>query len=119
MNTFSTYSLNFNNLTIKHKDVVDIDEWSDLVYENDGSFMRDFQYICFDCDGIEVVVDYSLEVEGSISHSSGDYWTPSYTEVEIDNVNININSLNIDEYDVLLNDTLVNTLKIEIKKQIM
>lgn len=119
MNTFSTYSIDFTNLTVKHKDVVSGDDWSDLICENDGQFMRDDQYICFDSNGIDVVVDFSLEVGGYVSHSRGDYWTPSYTEVEIDNVDISIKSLHIDEYEVELNSNLIDIIKVEIKKQIM
>lgn len=117
MTSNKIYSLNLKNLILKHKDV-ELD-WTELILENDGSFSRDCQYMAFDCDGIEVVVDFDIDVHGRVDHDPGDYWTAPYTDVDITDVNVSVTNLNIDEYDVELTDSLISFFEGEIKKHMM
>lgn len=105
----STYSINLNNLKLKEKDVFPVENWSELVCE-EGSFTKDYQYMVFDCDGVEVAVNFQLSVYGHVSHDPGDYWTPPYTEVEIADYDIIIEDVNIDEFDAELNEETLKTL---------
>jgi hypothetical protein len=47
-------------------------------------------------------VNYKLSVSASIYEDRGDYWTPPSCEVDIDDVDVSIDSVYIDEYEVEL-----------------
>lgn len=114
-NSTKTYSLNFNNLKLIDGDYTKSDDWFEMICEN-GCFSTDSQYMTFSSDGIDVVVDFDLSVIGSVSHDPGDYWTPPYTDVDISEVEVNVTSLHIDEWEVELTKELKNFLEVEIKK---
>ena len=114
----STYSLNLDNLKLKVKDVCGCEDWSELLCENEGSFTKDYQFMVFDCDGVEVAVNFQLTVDGSVSHDDGDYWTAPYTETEIDGCTITIEDVQIDEWDVQLNKETLKFLERVIKNNI-
>jgi hypothetical protein len=99
MSFISTYSVNLNNLIITDKEVVG--DWEDLICEN-GSFTKDCQYMIFDCDGVEVNINFELCVNGRVDHDPGDYWTPPYTDVDITDFYVTITDVYIDDYDVEL-----------------
>lgn len=109
----TTYTINPKNLKLKHKEV--FDDWDNLICEHEGSFTSDCQYMAFDCDGIEVVVDFELSICGSVHYDRGDYWTPPSSEVEVSSVDITITSLYIDEWEVELNSGLKKTLEKVVK----
>ena len=90
----ATYILDFNNLKIKNQQVLSVDEFQELIAE-DTEFMT--QFIQFDSNGVDVVVDFTYESSFDIA----------------------IKSLIIDSYVVELNKQLVDTLKLEIKKQLI
>ncbi len=113
MTSVQTYSINPKNLKLKYKEV--FDDWDNLICEHEGSFASDCQYMTFDCDGIEVVVDFELCIGGSVYHEKGDYWNPSYTDVEVTSVDVTITSLHIDEWEVELNSELIKSLEKVVK----
>lgn len=112
----TTYSLNLDNLKLKNKEV--FQDWEDLICEHEGSFASDGQYMTFDCDGLEICVDFELSIFGSVHHDRGDYWTPPYTEVEITDLDININSLLVDDWDVEITDEMYKKLEKVIKSNL-
>lgn len=116
MTFISTYSVNLNNLKIKDKDVVD--DWEDLICENEGSFTRDYQYMIFDCDGIEVNVNFDLYVSGRVDYDPGDYWTPPYTDVDITDFDVTITEVYIDDYEVELTKEMKLTLEKVVKNNL-
>ena len=116
MTFISTYSVNLNNLKIKDKDVVD--DWEDLICENEGSFTRDCQYMIFDCDGREVNVNFELYVSGRVDHDPGDYWTPPYTDVDITDFDVTITDVFIDDWDVELTKEMKRTLEKVVKNNL-
>ena len=101
MTTFSEYTIDFNNLKIKNQQVVNMYEWQDLIAENGFQFMMNSQYIQFDCNGIDMVVEFHAHIDEQSSYD------------------VAINSLFIDNYIVELNKQLTETLKVEIKKQLI
>jgi len=60
------------------------------------------KFLELECDGFNIMVTYDLYIDGSISYSRGDYWTPDYTEVNVDTIDVTIKSIEIDEYEVEL-----------------
>lgn len=77
-------------------------DFEDRIFDGEGSSSETDQFIELNCDGFSIVVSYDLYIGGSISHSRGDYWTPDHTEVEVTTVDVTINSIEIDEYEVEL-----------------
>lgn len=112
----TTYSINLNNLKLKEKEISDNETLIDLLCENEGSFTTGDQYMTFDCDGIEVMVNFTLDVNGRIEYDPGDYWTPPSGDVEITDTNVNITDVYIDEYDVELTREMRRALEKEVKK---
>jgi hypothetical protein len=114
----STYSLNLINLKLVDGYYTKSEDWDDLICENEGSFSKDEEYMIFNLDGLEVVINYELSVNGRVQHDPGDYWTPSYTEVDIIDEDITISSVTIDDYELELNKEIESLLEKEIKKNL-
>ena len=77
-------------------------EFENLIYDGEGSSTETDQLVELECDGFKIIVSYDLYVVGSISYERGDYWTPDYTSVDVDDVDITITAITIDEYEVEL-----------------
>ena len=114
-NSTKTYSLDFNNLHLIDGDYTKTDDWYEMICEN-GCFSTDTQYMKFSSNGIDVVVDYDIFVVGKVSYDPGDYWTPSYTDVDIAEVEIKVTALHVDDWKVELTEELIKFLEVEIKK---
>ena len=108
-----TYSIDFNNLEVKDK-YVDSD-WDELICEHEGCFTSNDQYIIFNCNGIEVSINFELCVSGCVSYDAGDYWTPPYSETNITDVDVDITSILVDDYDVYLDKETLRFLENKIK----
>jgi len=106
MNFISTYSLNTQNLNLVDYDCAKSNSWEDLVCENEGYFSREGEFLAFDMDGFELVIFYDLSVSGKIDYDPGDYYTPSYTDVEITDEDITVTQVTLDEYDIELTKDL-------------
>jgi hypothetical protein len=83
-------------------DYIKSSEFEDLICDGEGNSSETDQFVSLQCDGFNIVVTYDLYIDGSISYSRGDYWTPDYTEVDVNNVDVTIKSIEIDEYEVQL-----------------
>jgi hypothetical protein len=112
----STYSINLNNLKFKDKEV--FDDWENLICENEGSFTSDGQYMTFDCDGIEICIGFELCVSGRVYHDSGDYWNPPYTDVDITDVDVTIENLYVDDWEVVLTKEMIKSLEKAVKNNL-
>ena len=58
--TSLTTSNNIQNLKVKEKCTVT--DWDYLIYEGDGYFTKEDQFIVFDYDGLDFVVSFKLSV---------------------------------------------------------
>jgi len=113
-NLDTTYSLKLNNLKLQDGDYVKSSNWDEKIYES-GGFSRDDQFMVFNCDGIEVVVDFELTVAGRVSYDPGDYWTPPYTDIDFTDIEVKVKSLVVDEWEVELTKEIEDFLVKEIK----
>jgi hypothetical protein len=113
-----TYSINFENLKVVEKDILDNNDFIDLILENEGSFTRDSQIIWFKSDDIDISVEYEVCVSGSVDHDPGDYWTPPYTDVDINEVDIDIKTVYIDDIEFELTPEIEKLLLDKIKSEI-
>ncbi len=109
-----TYSIDFDNLEVKDK-YVDSD-WDELICEHEGCFSSNDQYIMFNCNGIEVCVNFELCVSGYVSYDPGDYWTPPCSDTNITDVDVNIESILVDDYEVDFGKETLRFLESKIKE---
>lgn len=117
MNFINTYTIDFQQLdNVNYKDIQD--DWDNLICENEGSFSREDQVISFDVDGNELVVCFELNVSGRVDYDPGDYWTPSYTDVDITDVDIYISNVYLNDYDLPLDKETTRLLEKKILKMI-
>ncbi len=100
--------LTFNpkNTKLVDGDFVKSDDFTEMIYENDGSYSNDCQYMTFDCNDLKIDINYEIGISGSISEDSGDYWTPPSCDVDVDDVDITITDVFIDEVQVELTPEL-------------
>ena len=100
--------LTFNpqNTKLVDGDFVKSNDLAELIYENDGSYSNDCQYMIFKCGDITIDVSYEISVSGSIYEDSGDYWTPPSCDVDVDDVDITITNVLINEDDLELTPEL-------------
>lgn len=86
------------NLVLKSKDVVS--DWENLICEGDGYFNDQFQSLTFDMNGVEVFIGFEITIRGNHWYKPASYMEPEDGEVNITSVDIDINSLMIDDEDV-------------------
>lgn len=92
------------------------DSFADMVYENEGSFTENDQYMSFEYGDAEVTVNYELYVDGTIEEESGDWWTPGSCEVFVTDTDITITEVfvdgvltNVDAQDLSKLEKLIKT----------
>jgi hypothetical protein len=92
------------------------DAFSDMVYDNEGSFTEKDQSMSFEYGDTEVVINYELYVDGTIEEESGDWWTPGSCEVFVTDTDITINEVfvdgvltNVDTQDLTKLEKLIKT----------
>lgn len=107
--------INLNKLKLKDSDFIKSSDWEDLIIENDG-VRGENQFMIFESEGSEIIVNFDLCVSGRIYRDSGDYLNPPYTDVEITDIDVDITSLTVDEYEVKLTKEFEANLELEIKK---
>ena len=95
-----SYTINTSNFKFTDGEYISSADFAD--YINDNGSLNEDQWIAFDCNGIEVVVNYKLSVSASIYEDRGDYWTPPSCDVDINDVDVTIDSIYVDEYEVAL-----------------
>jgi hypothetical protein len=111
-----TYSIDFSELTLKHKEVVG--DWEYLICENEGNFSEDGQMVIFDFKGIEISVYFNLSLRGWWTYTPATYWEPEDGEVRITDVDFDIEEVYIDDYQVNLTNGLIKILQEILKKSI-
>jgi hypothetical protein len=117
MEFINTYTIDFDKLeNVNYKEVEG--DWDNLICENEGSFSREDQAISFDVNGSELLVCFELNVSGSVDYDPGDYWTPSYTDVDITDVDVYISNVYLNDYDLPLDKESIKLLENKIQKMI-
>ena len=93
---------------------ISFDSFSDMVYENEGSFTEKDQYMSFEYGESDVTVNYELYVDGTIEEESGDWYTPGSCEVFVTDTDITITevfvdgvSTNVDAQDLMKLEKLI------------
>jgi hypothetical protein len=113
------YSLDpsrINNLV--DSDCLKSDEWEELIYENEGHFIREGEFMAFEVDGLDLVISYDLEVSGRTEYDPGDYYTPPYSDFEITSEDIDVIEVTLDDYNIELTKELKDLFSEVIKKNL-
>lgn len=112
------YSINFQELELVDKDIITNEDFENLIVENEGLFTRDNQTIWFKNGDIEISVEYEICVSGSVDYDPGDYWTPPYSDVDINDVDIEIKSVYVDDIELELTNEIEMILLTKIKQEL-
>jgi hypothetical protein len=119
------HNIDFLKLDLLEIDAVDIDQIKYLILENrisptSGHSRIENQTMFFKNNNVELGVEYAAYVVGSIESDPGDYLTPSYTDVEIKEIDIYIKLAYIEGEEIILtpeiSSILVNKIKSELTK---
>jgi hypothetical protein len=94
-------SLDPKNIFVVDGEYTNSTYWSEKIYENNHIF-DDECWICFESSGFLVNVEFDLSVSGYTYSDRGDFWTPSYSETTIDEVILNVKSVQINDYPLNL-----------------
>ena len=121
MSLDQTYTIDFNNLTFTDGDFKKYDDFSDLIYENEGSVCREEEWISFSPagnDDVCIVIEYTLELSGYFDECPGDYWTPPASDFCLDEATVSINRFLIDDVEVEMSKEMERFLEGMVEKKI-
>ena len=116
MNTYLLDTRKINNLV--DSDCKKSDEWEELIYENEGHFSREGEFMLFDVDGLDLLINYDIEVSGRIDYDPGDYFTPPCSDYEITYEAIDVTEVILDDYNIELTKELKKLFSEVIKKKL-
>jgi hypothetical protein len=74
--------------------------WDEKITEGEGSFSEKDVFITFNSNESNINITFNLYVSAKIETSIGDYHTPTFTDIHVDNVSIDIISIEIDEEEL-------------------
>jgi hypothetical protein len=109
-----SYTINPSNFKFTDGEYIASGDFAD--YISDNVSLSEDQWISFDCNGVEVVVNYKLSVSASIYEDRGDYWTPTHKSLDISDISCEIKDIYIDGYELELNSDIESIFLKEIKK---
>lgn len=109
--------INFENLKFIDRYGLDKEGISDLLAEN-GSFFKSDQTIYFEEGDNYINVEYNISVDGDVNYQRESYSSPSYTDVNITNIYIEITSIDINgeivENKGYISDILDSKIKLDL-----
>jgi hypothetical protein len=121
MSLDQTYTIDFNNLSFYDGDFKKSDDFSDLIYENEGSVCLEEEWISFNPvgnDDVNITIEYSLELRGYFDECPGDYWTPPACDFCLDEATVSINRFLIDDVEVELSSEIEKILECLVENKI-
>ncbi len=101
MSLDTTYAFEIDRLTFVDGDYKDSDDFSDLIYEGEGSAELENQWMAFQPEGcdFDVFVEYTLSLSGSFDYCPGDYWTPPACDFNLDSAEVSVSKILIDDIE--------------------
>lgn len=87
------------------------DNFSDLVYEYDGSHTLSNQEITFESGDNQIDIEFETYIDGYVEYESGDYFTPSYTEAVVSDTNVDVRQVKINNQVVNLDIEAIKKLE--------
>jgi hypothetical protein len=121
MSLDQTYTIDFNNLSFYDGDFKKSEDFSELIYENDGSVCREEEWICYNPTGnddVFITIEYTLNLSGYFDECPGDYWTPPASDFCLDEATVSINRFLIDDVEVELSKEMERFLEGMVEKKI-
>lgn len=121
MSLDQTYTIDFNNLSFYDGDFKKSEDFSELIYENDGSVCREEEWISYNPTGnddVFITIEYTLDLSGSFDECPGDYWTPAASDFCLDEATVSINRFLIDDIEVELSKEMERFLEGMVEKKI-
>ena len=72
----------------------------------------------FDVDGLDLLINYDIEVSGRIDYDPGDYFTPPCSDYKITYEAIDVTEVILDDYNIELTKELKKLFSEVIKKKL-
>lgn len=115
----NTLTLNPKSVEVIEGDYIHSSGWADEMASTGSTYLNlEKSWIVLKSNGFEITIDFDLCVSGWEESDSGDYYTPPYSQINIDSVDITVLSVEIDGYSVELTKELSNKLEDLIDKLI-
>jgi hypothetical protein len=113
-------SINYYDMSLikENSDYVKLSDFNNIMIDSGGSFLKENQLMVFNFSGMEILIGYNLYVSGIFSFDRGDWETPPYSECHIDEVDIEIDNVFINGYEVELSEDIIFILKKIIDKNL-
>jgi hypothetical protein len=112
----TTATINTETIKLIDGDYIPSSEFENEIAEHEGSFYETDQFMTFNQNGLEVVVTYEICVDGYTIYDAGDYFTPPCSSVEVGSVDITIERIEIEGFEVELTAELVKAFEVAIDK---
>jgi hypothetical protein len=113
------YAFELDKMTFLDGDYKDSDDFSDLVYEGEGSAELE-QWMAFQPEGcdFEVCIEYSLSLRGGFDSCPGDYWTPPSCDFYLDEAEVSVFRILVDDIEACVSKDVENFFAGLIEKKI-
>ena len=120
MSLDTTYAFELDKMTFVDGDYKDSDDFSDLIYEGEGSAELEYQWMSFQPEGcdFEVCVEYALSLRGGFDDCPGDYWTPPSCDFYLDEAEVSVCKILIDDIEACVSKDVENFFAGLIEKKI-
>lgn len=120
MSLDTTYAFELDKMTFVDGDYKDSDDFSDLIYEGEGSAELDYQWMSFQPEGcdFDVCVEYTLSLRGGFDECPGDYWTPPSCDFYLDEAEVSVSKILIDDIEACVSKDVENFFAGLIEKKI-
>jgi hypothetical protein len=113
-----TYEIDFGRLSLADRDCSLYKEFSELIYEGNGSATLEEEWISFKSGDTMVTIEYILGLNGYFDECPGDYWTPPSSDFCLESANVEIRKLFIDDIEAEISPELEQILNSIVEKNI-
>ena len=114
----TTILLDPSNVKLIHGEYTKSKYFEDLIIESEGCARMDSEFIEIESNGSTIVITYDIQIAGTYTDRSGNYLSPDITDVKVNEVCIDIKSVEIDENEVVLTSELI-TIFVKIVKNLI
>ena len=89
-------NIDTTKLKLVESDFSDYSILTEQILEDGSAYVKD-QFVDFDYDGKILSVSFNTTASGNVFDDPGDYWTAPYSEVNINDLDIEITQILLDE----------------------
>jgi len=92
-------NIDIKKLKLVESDFSDYQNLTEQILEDGCAYVKD-QFVDFDYDGMILSITFNTSASGDVFDDPGDYWTAPYSEVNINDIDIEITQILLDEITI-------------------